>query len=178
MHQIYLESNIPYKSAYQVCHTSVAMSGHWGDLGRGEEDLCNFGGGCKISTTDDITGTLAANVLPYCARRLNEICSLPDDWDGQGTAAPNKMACFHASEVIYALNEINLVPTKLMPSADEGIGFYFSKKNKYGLIECYNDGEIIVVMSDRKGYRKVTQVENTAEIKDELETLRVFINAS
>jgi hypothetical protein len=141
-----------------------------------EGDTCDFGG-CEISL-DVVVGTFRPNVFSDLIKRLNEIRALTDNWDGQGTAAPNKKACFHAWNVIEVLDEMDFSPAKLMPSSDEGIGFYFSNKNKYGFVECYNDGEIVVAMSDRKGYRRAQQIGDTiAEIKDELETLKAFIDA-
>lgn len=160
-------------------HTNADRGGWVIRLGRTGGDACNFGPECKISMVEDIAGNLVANVLPDLAKRLNEIRTLPDNWDGRGTAAPNQIAYLHAWDVIGVLSEMNLAPAKLMPSADEGIGFYFSNKNKYGFVECYNDGEIVVAMSDRKGYRKIKQIGDAIdEIKDELENLKVFINAS
>jgi len=162
-----------------VPHANVARGGRVRYLNRTEGDDCNFGRGCKIFLPQDITGILAANVLPDLTKRLKEIRTLYDNWDGRGTAAPNQMAYLHAWDVVGVLSEINFVPAKLMPSADEGIGFYFSNKNKYGFVECYNDGEIVVAMSDRKGYRKIKQIGDAIdEIKDALENLKDFINAS
>ncbi len=136
---------------------------------RTEGDTCDLGNECKIFLDMDIPGTFVPNVFSDLIKRLNDISTLTDNWDGQGTAAPNRKARFHAWNVIDVLSEMDFPPAKLLPSSDEGIGFYFSNKNKYGFIECYNDGEIVVAMSDRKGYRRTRQIGDTIdEIKDGL----------
>ncbi|MFW6172586.1 MAG: hypothetical protein ACOC5T_02470 [Elusimicrobiota bacterium] len=109
--------------------------------------------------------------------KLKEIRALPDNYDGYGTAAPNDMAYLNAWDVLMVLDAIDFVPTKLMPSAEEGIGIFFAKGNRYGFVECYNEGGIGAAMSDRKGYRHIWEIgETTEEIKDALETLRDFID--
>jgi hypothetical protein len=144
-----------------------------------EGDDCNFGPGCQISIIGDFSRTQVTDLLRDLTKRLNEIRRLPDNWDSQGTAAPNTLAYLHAWDVIGVLTEMNFVPAKLMPSAEEGVGFYFSNKNRYGFVECYNEGEIVVAMSNRNGYRKVWQIRDVIdEIKDALETLRDFLNAA
>ena len=112
-------------------------------------------------------------MLSELIEKLNEIRDLPDNWDGQGTAAPNSLAYLHATKVIETLSELNFIPNKLVPFADEGIGFYFSNKNKYGFIECHNTGEIIVAMSDRQGFQKVREI--SLDLKNEVEYLQLFI---
>lgn len=146
---------------------------------KSEGDACNFGTGCQISIIEDMASKFAPDILPDLTKRLNEIYYLPDDWDGQGTAAPNAQAFLHAWEVIEVLGNMNFVPANLVPSAEEGIGIYFSKENKYGFVECFNEGEIVVAMSDREGHRRVWQIRDTKdEIEEALEILKDFVNAA
>jgi hypothetical protein len=146
---------------------------------KSEGDACNFGTGCQISIIEDMASKFAPDILPDLTKRLNEIYYLPDDWDGQGTAAPNAQAFLHAWEVIEVLCNMNFVPANLVPSAEEGIGIYFTKENKYVFVECFNEGEIVVAMSDREGHRRVWQIRDTKdEIEEALEILKDFVNAA
>jgi hypothetical protein len=145
------------------------------------EDSCNSVPGCQVSITDtdNVAGKFAADILPDLIKKLYEICELPDNWDREGTAAPNKMAFLNAWEVIEVLRNLDFIPAKLVPSAEEGIGFYFTKENKYGFVECSNEGEIVVAMSDRGGHRRVEQLsDNMYEIEKALEELKDFIDAA
>jgi hypothetical protein len=146
---------------------------------KSEGDACNFGPGCQISIIEDMASKHVPDILPDLTKRLNEIYYLSDDWDGQGTAAPNARAFLHAWEVIGVLGNMNFAPANLVPSAEEGIGIYFTKEKKYGFVECFNEGEIVVAMSDREGHRRVWQIRDTKdEIEDALEILKDFINAA
>jgi hypothetical protein len=183
MPQTYMEANSSCPALYGYLlpewYSSIATSGTIGDFDKTDVDTCDFGDACDIQVVEDAVGTFATNILSDLIKRLNEIYILPDNWDDQGTAAPNKLAYFHAREVIGVLSDINFVPAKLMPSAEEGIGFFFSNKNRYGFLECYNEGEIVVAMSNRNGYRKVWQIRDVIEeIKDALETLIDFLDAA
>ncbi len=144
-----------------------------------EGDACNFGHSCQISIIEDIASKFTVDILPDLTKRLNEIYNLPDNWDGQGTAAPNAQAFLHAMEVIEVLRNMNFVPANLVPSAEEGIGIYFAKEKKYGFVECFNEGEIVIAMSDREGHRRVWQItDNKDEIEEALETLKGFVDAT
>lgn len=146
---------------------------------RNTEDSCNsvLGGQISITDTDDFTGTFVVDIIGDLTRKLNEIYKLSDNWDGYGTAAPNTMAFLHAWDVIEVLRNIDFIPVKLIPSAEEGIGFYFEKENRYGFVECFNDGEIVLAMSDRGGYRRAWQISDSIdEIEESLEILKDFID--
>jgi hypothetical protein len=109
----------------------------------------------------------------YWRLKLKEISTLYDDYDGQGTAAPNDIAIQNAMSVIDVLEEMNFVPDDLMPSVEEGVAFYLPGNGGYKFVECYNDGDILVVYSDRQGHDKIWQTGNTKEaIEDALKTLR------
>lgn len=162
----------------QVWFVSSTANEWVGEFGRTEGDSCYAGNKCKILLGMDIPGIFVPSVFSDLIKRLNEIHTLNDNWDGQGTAAPNRIACFHTRTVIEILSEMDFVPAKLVPSAEEGIGIFFDKENKYGFVECSNEGEIVVAMSDRQGNRRVWQIRDTEdEIQEALETLKDFFDA-
>ncbi|MDD3581293.1 MAG: hypothetical protein PHW74_09760 [Desulfobacca sp.] len=141
-------------------------------------DTSIFKNRCQITPSEEVLKkNLITSWLPDFQNRLREMRALPNNWDGRGTAAPNAMASINAWKVLMSLDEIDFVPAKLMPSAEEGIGIFFAKGNRYGFVECYNEGGIVVAMSDREGDRRILEIGDTPEeIKDALETLRDFID--
>lgn len=126
--------------------------------------------------------TEIANLLPpwllYFTQRLEEIANLSDDWDSCGTAAPNQASISNAMDILSILHETDLVPTQISPSVEEGIGISFVKGDKDAFVECYNDGEVLAVISDQQKERDIWQIRNSKEaFKRALETINIFINA-
>ncbi len=86
--------------------------------------------------------------------KLEEVMKTEDDWNGYGSESPSKVA--YSSAVIVILTLCNMIITfpnglpraTISPSAEGGIGIGFSTKEKYGFVECYNDGEILAATSD------------------------------
>jgi hypothetical protein len=174
----YMEANnATFGNMAQVLLVSSTANEWIGNFYRTEEDSGDFGTRYEVFLPLDLAGVFLPNVLPDLIKRLNEIFTLPDNWDGRETAAPNYQAYSHAWQLIEILSEMDFAPAKLVPSAEEGIGIFFAKENRYGFVECSNEGEIVVAMSDRQGHRRVWQISDTEdEIKEALETLRGFIN--
>jgi len=77
-------------------------------------------------------------------KQLREIKKLQDNWDGSGAAAPNAMAFRNASDVLLALHQCAITPTRIEASVEEGITFSFAGDDKYAFLEIYNDGDIAV----------------------------------
>ena len=87
-------------------------------------------------------------------RKLEEVRKTEDDWNGYGSESPSKIAHDNAMTVILTLCRMTYAPpdglprASISPSAEGGIGIGFSTKEKYGFVECYNDGEILAATSD------------------------------
>ncbi len=94
------------------------------------------------------------DIVKEYLRKLEEVMKTEDDWNGYGSESPSKIA--HDSAVIVILTLCNMIITfpngipraTISPSAQGGIGISFSTKEKYGFVECYNDGEILAATSD------------------------------
>ncbi|MGO9689909.1 MAG: hypothetical protein ACLP2X_15380 [Syntrophobacteraceae bacterium] len=74
--------------------------------------------------------------------KLSSMRTLADNWNGYGSAAPNRDAFRNAEDLMMVLHQKGLEPIRIAPSAEEGIAFTFMNGQKRALIECYNNGGI------------------------------------
>ena len=108
--------------------------------------------------------------------QLEQLRTLSDNWNGLGSEAPNGLALWNAQTIFDVLHEVGMVPYQIAASAEEGVSFSFVKDEKYALIECYNDGDILVAFSDSNGKRSIWMIDNTnKEIKDALERIGIYV---
>jgi hypothetical protein len=111
-------------------------------------------------------------------RKLEEVRRTEDDWNGYGSESPSKIAYDNAMAVILTLcrmtftTPFGLPRATISPSAEGGIGISFSTKEKYGFVECHNDGEILAATSDFD-VRDIWKVEKK-DIRKALFKLDVF----
>jgi hypothetical protein len=123
------------------------------------------------------------NVIPNWQKefsyKLQELRQLPDNWNGYGSAAPNKKAKQNVQAVLAVLHgmEESLTPAGISASAEEGIAITFEKGKQYGFVECFNDGDIVAAYSDGKGKRKIWLVRDLDKgIEDALGIIGDFLN--
>ena len=83
--------------------------------------------------------------------KLEELRRLEPDWNGYGSIPPNATAEAHARNIMLELHKLNRIPERVVASADDGFGIYITSGKKYAMIECYNDGGIVIGFSDREG---------------------------
>lgn len=108
--------------------------------------------------------------------KLKELSKLSTNWDSYGAEPPNDTALNWARETLKILSKIGFAPTRITPSVENGVGISFICGNKYADIECFNDGDIVAVISDGKGNPEVWEVEaNNLEITSAIEKIRVFL---
>lgn len=76
--------------------------------------------------------------------------SVPDGWDGDGAAAPNQLAVSNAADVLAALHHAGSKPDRVITSPDGGVAFIMLGRSgeKMADIECFNTGEIAVLLLD------------------------------
>jgi hypothetical protein len=109
---------------------------------------------------------------------LEKLGNLPVNWDSYGANPPNSTALFWGRTVFEILFNMNFPPTRIMPSADEGIGICFISGKKYADIECFNTGEIVAVTSDGQGNPNVWEVNpDREELKNSLNRIRVYLQS-
>jgi hypothetical protein len=83
--------------------------------------------------------------------RIDELKKLPDNWDSYAAAPPNDKAECNARLIINALERHNMDLDGISPDAEGGLGLYWNRSHAYADIECYNDGNVLGLSSDRKG---------------------------
>ena len=111
-------------------------------------------------------------------KQLNEIAQLEDNWNGQGVVRPNKIAIHAAEEILAVLHEVNLSPTQIAPSVEEGVTLSFHENNRYGIIESYNSGEVCAAIYRSDKEPLVWQMGTSiGEIKEASQFINVFLNA-
>ena len=75
--------------------------------------------------------------------QIDSFNDLSKGWDSYNAEPPNNTAVNNALTTLDALEKCSKFPTKISPSADEGILFEFLSKANYYLLEFCNDGDMI-----------------------------------
>jgi len=108
---------------------------------------------------------------------LEEMKSLPHDWNGQGSDPPNSISIHNTQDILGLLHIKSFPPQKISPSAENGVSLSFFINNHYAIIECFNSGEIILAISKEKREPLIWEVGNiSGEIDDALDRLIVVMN--
>lgn len=90
---------------------------------------------------------LAASWLAEQFQKLVALRSLDARWESSGANPPNTTAIGLASEVLRELSEIDLPPSYIDPSTDEGVCISFRNADRYADIECFNSGDVLAVIT-------------------------------
>jgi len=78
-------------------------------------------------------------------RSVHALAKLRPNWDSYGAPAPSGRSIANAIRVLNLLESLNLDPTRILPSAEGGVGICFVREDRYADIECSNDGEVLGV---------------------------------
>lgn len=110
--------------------------------------------------------------------QLDKMRGLEDNWNGLGSAAPNATAFRNLDDLMLIFHEMNFIPSQISPSAEEGIGISFLKDEKYAIIECYNDGNILIAFTKGSNDPIVWEVRTTdSSMKSAILRVSSYINA-
>ncbi len=111
--------------------------------------------GYRIPRTDGISSlppiTNVASSARWLAIEVSKIHlmrQLSPDWSSHESKPPNAVARDNAVEVLKVLAELDLRPTHVDPSVEEGVCLSFRSGHKYADIECFNSGEVLAIISD------------------------------
>ena len=74
---------------------------------------------------------------------LGALRGLAPGWDTYDAEPPNDHALAGAETVLEAARGVGMIPAKLLPSAEGGVGIVFLAGGKQAHVECLNDGEIV-----------------------------------
>lgn len=94
---------------------------------------------------------------------LNNLHFVPHDWNAYGSPAPTKMSIEDARNILRSLWTGNLLPDRVLPSADGGVSFLFrTDTENRAVIETLNEHETYVLLYDRRGNSKTLPWNETA----------------
>lgn len=77
--------------------------------------------------------------------KLNSLLTL-----GNVDNPPNELAIYNASVFLKALQRDNYEPTRITASAMSGVAITHKVGNRKVLVECYNNGTVYFLFSDRE----------------------------
>jgi hypothetical protein len=72
------------------------------------------------------------------------LTNLRDNWDGEGTLKPTIKTITVAAKYLLNVSKLNFLPSRIIPSAEGGLGFIYLVNGKQADIEFLNSGEVLV----------------------------------
>ncbi|MCF8079572.1 MAG: hypothetical protein K9K88_09855 [Desulfobacterales bacterium] len=82
---------------------------------------------------------------------IEKLAYLEKGWDSYDAIAPNLTATNNCKYLVDFFIQNDFIPNEVVPSVEGGLGILFISGQKYGYLECDNDGELIATVSDRAG---------------------------
>lgn len=76
---------------------------------------------------------------------------LSENWDSYGAMPPNDSAITAATRFLFSCSGADVLPVRVLPSAEGGIALRFATKCNRALVEFLNTGSIEVMLYDDKG---------------------------
>lgn len=90
---------------------------------------------------------------------------------------PNETAIKAALQILTYIRLESMVPSRIVASAEGGIAIVFVKGSKYADIECLNDGNIVIGITDRNGF--IDAIDTSVDsIEEDLRKINVFIKSN
>lgn len=96
------------------------------------------------------------------------------DWNGYGSEPPNRFATELAKEIVLTSPQLGMMPSRVVMSAEGGVGVCFYGGARYADIESLNSGEVLAMKSDGVSHPEVWEV-RPGEIKAALEEIREYL---
>jgi hypothetical protein len=92
--------------------------------------------------------------------KLKSLLHLSRGWDSYEADPPNQSAIRRAEQVLTAVNSTGYRPDRIVPSVEGGVVLSFRRGDRYGDIECDNDGDMVALVSDGQGQIDTWQIAN------------------
>ncbi len=108
------------------------------------------------------------HVVPRSADWLKGIKGLQDNWNGYGSAAPNSVAFRAAEDVLLNLHGYGIRPRLVEASAENGIGISIKQGTTEAVIECFNDGDVEIIVLDNENIKNAFEVKSNPETIEEV----------
>lgn len=102
---------------------------------------------------------------------IDAMALLRDDWDSYGALPPTRECREKVKKLLEAISSV-LTPTRIVPSAEGGIGLCFYVEKRYGDVEFLNSGEVLACTSDGSGNPIVWEVK---DIIASIKTIKDFL---
>jgi len=102
---------------------------------------------------------------------------LGNDWNGQGSEVPNNHAVFCSHRALETFHSFGLLPVRIAPSAEGGVGFVFGRGIKVATVEYLNSGEAVAVTSDGAGNITAWELKATKSLRTAANRIREFLDA-
>jgi len=103
--------------------------------------------------------------LRIFGERLDDISNLANlsaDWNSYGSPVPSSTSIKSATKVLSDLNNIFMVPDKVLPSAEGGVAMTFlSESRNRAVIETLNNGEAFILLYDLDGNNETLDLGNS-----------------
>ena len=94
------------------------------------------------------TGTIAESRYTRLFKQISALRHLQFDWDHEESLPPSPQAILVAHNIVTESMRYSVIPDRIVASVDGGVGIYVRKgTDHYVMIECYNDGDIVVIFS-------------------------------
>jgi hypothetical protein len=101
--------------------------------------------------------------LRDASEKLQGLLHLNRGWDSYEADPPNQSAIRRAEQVLTAVNSTPYRPDRIAPSIEGGVVLSFRHGDRYGDIECDNEGDMVAVVSDGQGHVDAWQVANDSQ---------------
>jgi hypothetical protein len=82
-------------------------------------------------------------------KKLYACFDLDEGWNGDCSPPPQDVAIYNASVLLKVLRDAQYEPTRIAASAMGGVAITRKVGNRKVLVECYNDGRVYFLFSDR-----------------------------
>ena len=104
---------------------------------------------------------------------------LEDDWDDD-SPRPEPSAISRAWHIFCRSNLHRVAPSAVVPSAKGGVGISYVRNGRYADFECFNNGTVLWVISDRHGNVDVFPVDawDDAEVDNAISRIARFVGYS
>jgi hypothetical protein len=110
-----------------------------------------------IRTADS---TSASSWFPRELAKLLRLQSMTDDWHSSDVSPPNQIAIEASICALHRLSDVDLCPSFIAPSSDEGVCLAFESGERYADIECFNTGEVFAMTSTPNGRPTIWEVQD------------------
>ena len=98
--------------------------------------------------------------------RLDRLAELREDWDTYGAPPPNRSSMSNARSILALFEKACLTPTKVVASAEGGVGIVFVRGDKYADVECLNEGDVLAAKYKGDAEPEVWEVQRLSEAVD------------